>query len=826
MAEAVLGQKGTGLGNNYNLYAYGEQRGRDTANNRSKVYVEAKLTSGRTNWSSGYASYIRVYWHDNRENYDRLCFETAISSCSYNSSYYASGEIWVTHKDDGSLSGYVYATFTKGGTSGYAPSTGGVTTDWTALWAVARASTPSIDGTIYTGTTVTINTNRASSSFTHVLSYKYGELTGYINNSDTTKIGASTSWAIPANFAAQFPNANKGTCTITCDTYNGSTKIGTKTYNKDIYINNSLVPTISAKSAVDGNTTIKNLNWGVYLVGKSYPVLSITAAGIQGSSISTYHAKINTGDEKTGITVAELNTNIHNEAVISGTNTIKVWVTDSRGAKSTEHSITFTGRTYSSPQISAFNVARCKSSSDLTEDDEGTSVKLSASGSITDVKNSGNASKNVMYAKTRYRVSPNGTWSGLTNLSGNVSGYSFNKTGNASVNLAGTFPTTSKYDIELYVYDTVMLTESGWSGSGTPTEAQLSKLTRLQKSILTGFDLMHFHKNGKSVAFGKKSEAGDNDKWFEVRMDNIRFEGDVYVNGVPLDTIPIGTILPYSNSTIPRGYMLCDGRAISRTTYKDLFDIIGTTYGSGDGSTTFNIPNLKGRIPVGIDNNDSDFDTVGETGGSKYLQEHNHLITNKYGNVNTGGTWAGLSSYNNAQAPSVYNVFTQNAGTGNSGNLQPYIVISYIIKVANGEATVPTSVVVTNADVLQINQNKNDITSINSKLTALNTYSTAETVIGVWADGKPLYRKTYIFTSINKITTEISWDTIVDAQMMTRQSSGQWRPIPWLFNSTDTGWMGGFYMVDSDHSIRFQLGTNLNAINKGHITITYTKTTD
>lgn len=833
MAEAVLGQKGTGLGNNYNLYAYGEQRGRDTANNRSKVYVEAKLTSGRTNWSSGYASYIRVYWHDNRENYDRLCFETAISSCSYNSSYYASGEIWVTHKDDGSLSGYVYATFTKGGTSGYAPSTGGVTTDWTALWAVARASTPSIDGTIYTGTTVTINTNRASSSFTHVLSYKYGELTGYINNSDTTKIGASTSWAIPANFAAQFPNANKGTCTITCDTYNGSTKIGTKTYNKDIYINNSLVPTISAKSAVDGNTTIKNLNWGVYLVGKSYPVLSITAAGIQGSSISTYHAKINTGDEKTGITVAELNTNIHNEAVISGTNTIKVWVTDSRGAKSTEHSITFTGRTYSSPQISAFNVARCKSSSDLTEDDEGTSVKLSASGSITDVKNSGNASKNVMYAKTRYRVSPNGTWSGLTNLSGNVSGYSFNKTGNASVNLAGTFPTTSKYDIELYVYDTVMLTESGWSGSGTPTEAQLSKLTRLQKSILTGFDLMHFHKNGKSVAFGKKSEAGDNDKWFEVRMDNIRFEGDVYVNGVPLDTIPIGTILPYSNSTIPRGYMLCDGRAISRTTYKDLFDIIGTTYGSGDGSTTFNIPNLKGRIPVGIDNNDSDFDTVGETGGSKYLQEHNHLITNKYGNVNTGGTWAGLSSYNNTQAPSVYNVFTQNAGTGNSGNLQPYIVISYIIKVANGEATVPTSVVVTNADVLQINQNKNDITSLNSNLNSIREYSTNEKVVGKWINGKPIYRK--VLTATNtandvSISTPSNIDVMIDMHVIAVKSDGTEQitlPNNSISYSTGNTPRGVVYLAHNaswnhDHLYVVQI----NGYRNIYAIIEYTKTTD
>jgi microcystin-dependent protein len=713
MAEAVLGQKGTGLGNNYNLYAYGEQRSRDTANNRSKVYVEAKLTSGNTNWSSGYASYIRVYWHDNRENYDRLCFETAISSCGYNSSYYASGEIWVTHKDDGSLSGYVYATFTKGGTSGYAPSTGGVTTDWTALWTVPRASTPSINGTIYTGTTVTINTNRASSSFTHVLSYKYGELTGYINNSDTTKIGASTSWAIPANFAAQFPNANKGTCTITCDTYNGSTKIGTKTYNKDIYINTSLVPTISAKSVVDGNSAIKNLNWGVYLVGKSYPVLSITAAGIQGSSISTYHAKINTGDEKIGTTVTELNTKIRNEVVISGTNTIKIWVTDSRGAKSTEHSVTFTGRVYSSPQISAFNVARCKSSSDLTEDDEGTSVKLSAAGSIIDVKNSSNTSKNVMYAKTRYRVSPNGTWSSLTNLSGNVSGYSFDKTGNASVNLAGTFPTTSKYDVELYVYDTVMLTESGWNGSGTPTEAQLSKLTRLQKSILTGFDLMHFHKNGKSVAFGKKSEAGDTDKWFEVRMDHIKFEGNVTVNGNPIENLPIGTILPYSSTTIPSGYMVCDGGAISREDYSELFDIIGTTYGSGDGSTTFNLPNLKGRIPVGQDTGDATFDEVGETGGEK---THKLTIDEIPSHTHAYGDW--IDWYAKGGSHGIIGVGTSVGSTSSTGggkahnNLQPYIVLIYIIKVARGNATVPSSVVITNADVLQITQNKNDITNL------------------------------------------------------------------------------------------------------------------
>ena len=133
---------------------------------------------------------------------------------------------------------------------------------------------------------------------------------------------------------------------------------------------------------------------------------------------------------------------------------------------STKTSLSITVRAYSSPTL-MLNVARCKSASDLTEDDEGTKVKISAAGSITDVLNSSSFHVNTMYAKTRFRTSPSGTWSSLTNLSGGVSGYSFDKTGSNSVNLAGDFPTTSKYDIELYVYDTVTLAESGWSGSGT-----------------------------------------------------------------------------------------------------------------------------------------------------------------------------------------------------------------------------------------------------------------------------------------------------------------------------------------------------------------------
>src|SRR5690606_20957810 len=66
----------------------------------------------------------------------------------------------------------------------------------------------------------------------------------------------------------------------------------------------------------------------------------------------------------------------------------------------------------------------------------------------------------------------------------------------------------------------------------------------------------------------------------------------------------------------PDGYLICDGSAISRTTYAAIFTVLGTTYGTGDGSSTFNLPNLKGRVPVGLDSSQTEFDALAETGGA------------------------------------------------------------------------------------------------------------------------------------------------------------------------------------------------------------------
>lgn len=80
--------------------------------------------------------------------------------------------------------------------------------------------------------------------------------------------------------------------------------------------------------------------------------------------------------------------------------------------------------------------------------------------------------------------------------------------------------------------------------------------------------------------------------------------------------LPSGSVMVYAGATAPDGWLLCRGQAISRSTYPELFAVLSTTYGAGDGSTTFNLPNLLGRVPVG-QNPGGTFATLAEAGGAE-----------------------------------------------------------------------------------------------------------------------------------------------------------------------------------------------------------------
>ena len=182
---------------------------------------------------------------------------------------------------------------------------------------------------------------------------------------------------------------------------------------------------------------------------------------------------------------------------------------------------------------------------------------------------------------------------------------------------------------------------------------------------------------------------------------------------------PAGMVSQFAGATAPTGWLLCDGAAVSRTTFANLFTAIGTSYGAGNGSTTFNLPNLKGRVPVGRDAADTSFDALGETGGAKthtltesempshtHLQNsHNHTqnphnhnfsyqgteyaswtaATGFGSNINFivgNGTVAATSIANRTATNQETTATNQNTGGGAAhNNLQPYIVMNYIIKV-------------------------------------------------------------------------------------------------------------------------------------------------
>lgn len=164
---------------------------------------------------------------------------------------------------------------------------------------------------------------------------------------------------------------------------------------------------------------------------------------------------------------------------------------------------------------------------------------------------------------------------------------------------------------------------------------------------------------------------------------------------VPMGGLPAGSIIQWAGATAPANWLIADGAAVSRTTYASLFAAIGTTYGAGDGSTTFNLPDLRGRVPVG--KNSGTFATLGASGGAE-THTHSHgssqmiaaLWPGFWKNRGNATTWYATNSGGITAPGSASNA--SNAGPSIEGNtdnatvstLSPYLVTNYIIKATSG----------------------------------------------------------------------------------------------------------------------------------------------
>lgn len=199
---------------------------------------------------------------------------------------------------------------------------------------------------------------------------------------------------------------------------------------------------------------------------------------------------------------------------------------------------------------------------------------------------------------------------------------------------------------------------------------------------------------GEYIEFNNNSQPALNDTNINRLQQLIKQDIQGAVSG---DTLPVGAIMPFGSDTIPDNWLLCNGQAVSRTDYQELFNTIGITYGSGDGFTTFNLPDLQGKIPVGKDENDEDFDTLGNTGGEKEhtltieeMPSHNHQSSNYFeGSGGTSGVWAVRSL---ADLTGYKDVSSQTGENQPHNILQPYIVQNYIIKAKQSAGVVATVV--------------------------------------------------------------------------------------------------------------------------------------
>lgn len=371
----------------------------------------------------------------------------------------------VTHNADGTksinLSGTIY--FGDGVSPGTLSASGKAT-----LSTIPRATVPSLSPASQAiGSAITINLPRASSAFTHTLTYSFGSAAGTI----ATGAGGSASWTLPNSLAAQIPNAASGTGQITCSTYNGSTLVGTKYINFTATVPASMVPSISSIGITEAATGI-NAQFGAYVQNKSRLNIAISASGIQGSTIVSYKTEV-AGSSFSGSSV------VTGYITSPGSLPVKVTVTDSRGHTAVKTQ-TVNVVAYANPAIASFTAVRSTTAGVF--DDQGTSLSISMNFNVSAVGN-----KNTKSYAVDLQKNGETTWVSL--LKGSV--YSYNST---------------------YVADNVLSIDSSYTLRLRVTDYFTTSEAIVD--ISSGFTLMDFRSTGKGAAVGKVSEKDA----FEVGM--------------------------------------------------------------------------------------------------------------------------------------------------------------------------------------------------------------------------------------------------------------------------------------------------------------------
>ncbi len=562
---------------------------------------------------------------------------------------------WVNHNADGTM-GFTATAFVAADLSTGSPSSRQASVSfWVSLPTIPRATTPTMTGGFTTGVTSTIDLPRASTAFTHDVSWSIGAKSGSLG----TGLATAATWNPPHSVLSELPNTASANVTITVVTKNGATVIGTRTAQFTLTAAASIVPAVSGVTWTDTNTTVAT-NIGAFVQGQSLIRGAVSAAGEHGATITSRSVIVDgrTLPENTVFTVSD-----------SGTVTAEGQAIDSRGRTNTAPA-NFNVLPYTEPSIGAngWQVSRANASNVATND--GTYLRLDLHVIASSLPVDGE--KNALTISVRTRPT-NGGWDDRnTESPGLIQNGAIQITGGAA------FLATQSYEVEITITDKVI---------STPMVLK----TTISTAIVT-IDL-----NGNSVGIGKYHENGVLDVAGDIYGTNFYgndFHGSsMYSDGVKLarvdelETTPAGSIMAWPATTPPVNWLICNGQAVSRSTYSDLFAIIGVQFGAGNGSSTFNLPDLRGRVAVGHDSSQTEFTPIGKGAGAK-----THTLTTAQMPAHTHGAvvwYSGTSTLAGSGTIPIVRAnttkTTDSAGGGGAhNNLQPYLTVNYIIKASGG----------------------------------------------------------------------------------------------------------------------------------------------
>jgi microcystin-dependent protein len=175
----------------------------------------------------------------------------------------------------------------------------------------------------------------------------------------------------------------------------------------------------------------------------------------------------------------------------------------------------------------------------------------------------------------------------------------------------------------------VTYTPTTWVDGTTPINA--ANLNKIEQALDTADDSIQDH-SGRINAVEAEVDTKMDQSLYGIPTGVATLDATGKVPAAQLPSvagIPIGGLVMWAGTTAPAGgWLLCDGSAVSRTTYATLFSVIGTAYGPGDGTTTFNLPDLRGRMPVGLGTH-ADVDVLGDNDGAALANrraKHKHTV--------------------------------------------------------------------------------------------------------------------------------------------------------------------------------------------------------